>query len=575
MVIITENLDIKKVIKIVVIAIAIIILILLLRSCGNSSENAKIELIGDNPLVVNQNEVYVDPGYNITGTNNANNYYANIDGYVDVNKSGTYLLTYSLYNNNGSLVSEEERQVIVLENNLANVSLFLKGEEEEFFFANDYVDHGVEAYDDNNDISDLIEISSNVDEKSLGSYEVTYQIVAGNNYKEIVRKVNIINYDIERNLDEKNLIINLVVNCDDYYYTVLPDGTEFYSRYISYSYDEVGQYVFDIYLKSGSHKKYTVEITSIKTEEEEETTVNKPKIPDIALSGSCTLEYKNDKTKLTMKVTPAGHVSRYIVNGTQFTGNTYQLSGYVGKITVIAFNRANKPYPIRCENKVSLYPSGLQPINYGKLGWFPCNNDVSSANQELAAKVKSYGLRSRGAVAAAATYLANYKYGIQYFWAGKYEQIGLNPRWGCRAGVVEMQKCSVELDETHCEWGLDCTGFTKWAYIQAGFEPGLIPRSAQEQSAWGSFIASKHLYAFNDGNIAAANNIKPGDLVSTPLIHVGVVIGVDGSRVQVAHESGGIKVTLLSKATGKSTNDSGDFTHFVLMDEFYKTYGTG
>lgn len=570
-----ERVDVMKIVKIVGIAIFVIILFLILRGCGSNNDTAKIELVGQNPMIINQNEVFIEPGYNIVGTKNASDFYANVDGYVNTNKAGTYLLTYSLYNKKKRVVSEEVRQVIVLENSLENVSIFLKGDEEEYFFADDYTDHGVEAYDSDKDISDQVEINNGVNQSRTGSYQVVYQITSGNSVKEVVRKVNIINYNIERKIDEKSQLINLTIKCNDYYYTILPDGTEFYSKYITYAYDKVGIYEFDVYLKSGSHKKYVVEITRIKEPEEENNNNNSNNnyIDDVRITGTCTLEYKNNRTALTMKVNNPGQVTRYIVNGTQFTGSTYYLSGYVSRTTVIAFNRANKPYSIKCENKTLLYPNGLQPVNHSKLGWFPCNSDVSAANQELATKIATYGQRTRGAVATAATFLANYKYNVQYFWAGKYEQKGLNPRWGCRAGYVEQQVCSVKLDETYCEWGLDCTGFTKWAYIQAGFEPGLIPRSAQEQSAWGSFIAPRYLFQFGNGNATAA--IKPGDLVATPLVHVGVVIGVDGSRVQVAHESGGIKVTTLSKATGKSMDGNGDFSHFVLMDEFYKTYGTG
>ena len=568
------NNKLKLIIAIIVLIIAIIFVKSLFKENPPVPVTAKISLIGDELIVMHQNDVFVDPGYEIVETTNENNFYMNVDGYVNTNKSGSYDLTYSLYSKNGVLVDEVVRQVIVLDDALSNVSVYLKGYEDEYYFPNTYIDNGAEAYDKDKDITDQMVVDNTVQENEVGTYIVRYQVYNNNDLVETTRNVHIVNYDIERSIDEKNQVITLTIKCEGYSHTIIPDGTEVYSKYISISYDHIGSYVFDIYLDSGSHKKYTVDIKSMPEEKVEPTATTKPKIPDVKITGSCTLLSSNNKTKVTMKVNTPGQVTRYIINGMQFKGNTFVLNGTIAKATVIAFNVANKPYAIKCENITSTtspWTGGIQNINEGKLGWFPCNTNVSGANKELDEQIKKYGERTRAAVATAATYLANFRYNVQYFWAGKYDQKGLNPRWGCEAGVVEYQYCSVKTGPSTCQWGLDCTGFTKWAYVQAGFPANIIPRSSQEQSAWGTFAASKHLYQFGAGD--AANYIKAGDLVATPLVHVGVVIGVDGSRIQVAHESGGIKVTYLSKSTGKSMNDNGDFTHFVLMDEFYKMYG--
>ena len=554
-----------KIKKIIIIAIIIIVFIIILRLLSqNKTESAYIELVGNQVMIINQNDVFKDPGYEIMGTTNENNYYMNVDGYVNSNISGSYNLTYSLYRKDGTLMHELIRQVIVLDNALTYVDVYLKGENEEYYFPNDYIDNGAEAYNKDELITDQLVIESNVRENEIGDYDVRYQIVSNNNYVEAVRKVHIVNYNIEREIDEKNQVINFMVKCDGYSHTVLPDGNEVYSKYISMSYNDVGTYEFDIYLKSGSHKKYLVEINEIKKEEEHQEP-EKPKIPSVKITGSCSLAYKNNKTRITMKLNSPSQVSRYIVNGMQYKTNPITVTGTLGKVTVIVFNKANKPFTIKCENTFS---GGFFQINESKLGWFPCNNDVSAANQELAAKINSYGERTRAAVATAAAYLANYKFNIQYFWAGKYDQKGLNPKWGCNAGVVEKQYCSVKTGPNSCQLGLDCTGFRKWAFIQAGFDTGVVPRYG---NVWGDWNGYKYQYTFGSSG-DAAKYIKAGDTVSTD-DHVGVVIGVEGDRIQVAHESGGIKVSILSKSTGRSLNSNGDFKYFTLMDEYYRMYG--
>ena len=237
------NNNIKK--YIVVIGIIIIIaIILLIRGCD--SETPTIELLGDDTIVINQNEQFIDPGYDIVGTKNINNYYIDIDGYVNTNNMGKYLLKYYLYNKNGKLVYEKTREVIVLNKGISNITMVLKGDEEEYYFPGDYTDNGVEVYEGEKDISNQVIIDSNVNPNEVGEYIVKYQIVNGNDHKELIRKVNVINYDIERKIDEKNYMISLIIKCGGYSHTILPDGIATYSEQVVYFYTTVGQYNFDI-----------------------------------------------------------------------------------------------------------------------------------------------------------------------------------------------------------------------------------------------------------------------------------------------------------------------------------------
>ena len=70
-------------------------------------------------------------------------------------------------------------------------------------------------------------------------------------------------------------------NCENYYYTLLPDGTKEYSSDVSYGFDNIGEFTFDVYLKNNSHKKYIVKITSI---------------DNSGPIGTCSLYHDNNKT---------------------------------------------------------------------------------------------------------------------------------------------------------------------------------------------------------------------------------------------------------------------------------------
>ena len=84
----------------------------------------------------------------------------------------------------------------------------------------------------------------------------------------------------------------------------------------------------------------------------------------------------------------------------------------------------------------------------------------------------------------------------------------------------------------------------------------------------------KYTVPFSASTRSIADSIKPGDIVTTPYVHAGLVIGVNNDYVQVVQESTGINVIVLRKIDGRLPDGSASgFTHFTLLDEFYKVYG--
>ena len=555
----------SRIITIIVLIIVVIAIILLLRGNGDT---AKLELIGNDEMIIYQYDQFIDPGYKIVDSSSKNGFYVNVDGIVNSNTIGIYFLKYLLYNKNGSLVSYKERKVIVLKDQLNNISMSLNGEEEEYYFVNDYVELGATAYQNNNDISHLINIDSNIKEDEVGKYEIKYQIVINNKIKEIIRYVNIIDYDINENVDLANLKINLLINCNNYYYTLQPDGTKEYSKDVSYSFNDVGIYNFDIYLKNGSHKKYSIDISTIDND---------------GPVGTCSLSYENNKTSILMNVTDKSGISKYSYNGMDFYDNKTILNTIASNVTVRAYDKRNNYTDIKCKAEYGTAFRNIELSSNGniknKTGFIVYPTNFSKENQELEELMQTYGYKTRGAVAAAGLYLAESKYDVPYFWGGKYIKKGFNPEWGMRHSHTVGKPCSQPLasDNSYCKWGLDCTGYTKWAFIQAGFDADLIRTDDQSGGRWGgangTFVGKDHRYTFSSSNLIYANQIKPGDIVATPGKHVGLVIGVSEDKIQVANEWAGIKISIINKSNGASTNSDKSFTHFLLMDEFYKTYG--
>ena len=558
-----DSSKLNKIIIALVVLIIIVIIVLISKSGSTNSgpDTAKIVLLGSEKVVVNQYGNYSELGYKIVDQKSSG-YDVKIEGKVDTNVSGVYNIEYNLYSKDGKLLSSATRQVYVMEDDLSSTRIFLKGNAVEYYFIGDFKDSGAEAYRNADDISSLIRTDSNVNVNQAGSYIVEYYIMAGSAKKSVVREVNIVDLTINKSVNKSSHIIDLTINIPGYDHVVLPNGGTNKSSKITYKYglsELKDEYVFEVYLKSGSHKKYVIKVSELGAD---------------TITGSCTLSYANNTTTITMTVNDINNVKKFRVANTDFTGTTKVVNGYYSKVSVGVYNYANQVSTITCTGVVPTptpkptpvptpepepeeeFDEGIKTIVGHSGGTKPCGSDVTEANEELASEIEKYGSKTRAAVASAGLFLANYKYDIPYYWAGKRTETGLDPKWGCNG------------------WGMDCTGFVKWAFIQAGFSSDIIPRAAMEQSMWGSFNAAKHLYEFNSNNLSKADEIRPGDVVSTPTVHMGLVIGVDGGFVQVAQESGGISVLKIRKDNGKlATGGASGFTHFVLLSEFYDEYG--
>jgi hypothetical protein len=137
-----------------------------------------VQLAGANPLYVEKSKAYVDPGViaidNLEG--NISHKYE-IIGSVDTSITGPNYLTYvvrDLYGN----VSNSVTRTVFVELNRTGPSISLVGPSVLYSEVNQpYTDPGVTAKDNqNNDISNQVQVNSNLDVTKLGSYSVSYRI---------------------------------------------------------------------------------------------------------------------------------------------------------------------------------------------------------------------------------------------------------------------------------------------------------------------------------------------------------------------------------------------------------------
>ena len=168
-------------------------------------------------------------------------------------------------------------------------------------------------------------------------------------------------------------------------------------------------------------------------------------------------------------------------------------------------------------------------------------SSVDQLNNQIEQAVKDIGVGTREApVAAAFTLietLAHYGYRINYDWAGKYYNLGVNGNWGSR---FTPEECDSYSNPDYCKtkliWkGLDCSGFVHWALIQ-GFQ----------DSSLGSKYPSVGQDIPLSGKTEAICGV--GDLLASNK-HVVLIAGIDEEhkRYLVAESSsGGVKLSYYS-----------------------------
>lgn len=113
---------------------------------------------------------------------------------------------------------------------------------------------------------------------------------------------------------------------------------------------------------------------------------------------------------------------------------------------------------------------------------------------------------------------------VHYFWGGKYDKPGECPEWGSPREVTSAGNSTTG---TVRPFGLDCSGFVTWAYVQAGVSPAEIG-----SGTWNQWFASAEIEKseLRPGDLAFANSY-PGSSWN----HVGICVGFLRGKPVFAH----------------------------------------
>ena len=132
---------------------------------------------------------------------------------------------------------------------------------------------------------------------------------------------------------------------------------------------------------------------------------------------------------------------------------------------------------------------------------------------------------------------------VHYFWGGKSYAIGWDDRWGKLRTVTAEGSTSTG---TVRPFGLDCSGFTAWVYVNAG-----LPKETVSE-AFGTWSGDQWKYSLP----VEWNQAQVGDLAfhaipgTRKINHVGVVLGFDNGEPMVAHCSSSYNNVVVTEGRG-------------------------
>ena len=357
-----NNIDYKKIIIFSGIILLVIIGIILITK--NKHNNYFIDLDGEDLIMIYKDSEYVDPGYSARN-NKGVDFTDKVVVQDDVNTSvvGDYKVIYTLGD------TKVVRYVSVIEKPIGATSIYLSGEVTMYLRVGDtYSEPGYTVIDSiDSNLTDKVIVKNDVDTSKEGIYRITYMVTNSTGVStQVSRTVIVMGSNISISLDNEKITngsvgINIYV-VDNYFdYMVLPNGNKVSDKKYTYQVNENGEYKFSIYDKLGKSQEKSILVSNIDKE---------------APNGSCTGLYGNGKTSINIKAVDNTGISKYVVNGRDYSSNNITLDKDYSSVSVVIYDKAGNSKSINCSMKedivkltpkfelLSISPSGGETMKY-------------------------------------------------------------------------------------------------------------------------------------------------------------------------------------------------------------------
>ena len=357
-----NNIDYKKIIIFSGIILLVIIGIILITK--NKHNNYFIDLDGEDLIMIYKDSEYVDPGYSARN-NKGVDFTDKVVVSDDVNTSvvGDYKVIYTLGD------TKVVRYVSVIEKPIGATSIYLSGEVTMYLRVGDeYKEPGYTVIDSiDSNLTDKVIVKNDVDTSKEGIYRITYMVTNSTGVStQVSRTVIVMGSNISISLDNEKITngsvgINVYV-VDNYFdYMVAPNGEKVSEKKYTYQVNENGEYKFSIYDKLGKSQEKSILVSNIDKE---------------APNGSCTGLYGNGKTSINIKAVDNTGISKYVVNGRDYSSNNITLDKDYSSVSIVIYDKAGNSKNINCSMKedivkltpkfelLSISPSGGETMKY-------------------------------------------------------------------------------------------------------------------------------------------------------------------------------------------------------------------
>lgn len=319
-----------------VIVLVIIGIILLTR---DKKDNYFIDLDGEDLIMIYKDSEYVDPGYSARNDKGVD-FTDKVVVSDDVNTSvvGDYKVIYTLGD------TKVVRYVSVIEKPIGATSIYLSGEVTMYLRVGDeYKEPGYTVIDSiDSNLTDKVIVKNDVDTSKEGIYRITYMVTNSTGVStQVSRTVIVMGSNISISLDNEKITngsvgINVYV-VDNYFdYMMAPNGERVSEKKYTYQVNENGEYKFSIYDKLGKSQEKSILVSNIDKE---------------APNGSCTGLYGNGKTIIDIKAEDSSGISKYVVNGRDYSSNNITLDKDYSSVSVVIYDKALNSKSINCSMK--------------------------------------------------------------------------------------------------------------------------------------------------------------------------------------------------------------------------------
>lgn len=253
----------------------------------NDNQYKYITLKGEEVMLLAKGIEYYEPGYK---SNNKVEIKNNVG-----TEEGIYKVSYYVRRNN-KLIETAYRTVIIIDNavikNLYPTINIFGPDQETIVVGTNYIDPGAYANDiKDHSLNNKINVESNLNINQEGEYLITYSVTNSRGYTNFkTRKVIVVNDSASINVSHIHSPIGMTnnrvtyafdISGDDYYYSVLPNGSMQTEKAFMYQFTENGTYTLKVYDKLERVKEVIISVDNI------------DKTPP---NGTCTATYNTNNT---------------------------------------------------------------------------------------------------------------------------------------------------------------------------------------------------------------------------------------------------------------------------------------